>query len=332
MRRPIHALATVLAGALLLSGCGSGVTTPGGASAAGAVTVENCGREVTVSGTPSRAVGLHPAQTELLLRLGLADRLAGQAQTANRPLPGDVAPLAADVPVLGDAEPPSREKLLAARPDFVFSPTTYEFTAEQGFATIEQLTDAGASVYVAAGGCADRRMKGSVEDIFTDLGALGRIFGVQDAATKMINTARADLEAVADAVAGVRPRTVAQLYVEGGTLSAIGAGVEYDIVRRAGGKNVFGPDDEAFADFFVAQISPEEVAAREPEAIVFGVADEEHERTTREYLTRTFPDVPAVRDGRLIAVPSPDLLPGTLGNVNAVRRIATGLYPEALAE
>lgn len=308
------------------------MTTSDGASAADAPTIENCGREVTVDGVPSKVVGLHPSQTEMLLRLGLRDRLAGQAQTANQPLPDDVAPLAAGVPVLGEAEPPNREKLLAARPDFVFSPTTYEFTAEQGFATIEQLTGAGASVYVATGGCADRRMTGSVEDVFTDLKNLGEIFGVQDAAGKMITSGRADLKTVADAVAAVRPRTVAQLYVEGDTLSAIGAGLEYDIIRRAGGKNVFGPDDEAFADFFVAQISPEEVAARAPEAIVFGVADEEHERTARAYLTRTFPDVPAVRDGRLIAVPSPDLLPGTLGNVEAVRRIAAGLYPEALSE
>ena len=52
------------------------------------------------------------------------------------------------------------------------------------------------------------------------------------------------------------------------------------------------------------------------------MSDPAHEAAVRSYLAATFPDMPAVRDGRLIAVPSTDLFPGTLGNVSAVRLIA----------
>ncbi|UFU06458.1 ABC transporter substrate-binding protein [Ruania halotolerans] len=334
MNVPTHPSARLapgaLAAALLLTACGSAVTSaPPETSTMEAVTVENCGRDVVIEGAPEAVVGMHPAQTELMLRLGLADRLAGQAQTESQALPDDVAALAADVPVIGGVMPPSREDLLAVEPDFVYSPTTYEFTAEQGFASIDQLEQAGAAVYVATGGCAERRMGGEVTDLFTDLENIGMIFGVEDAAAELIAQSQAELDEVEAAVADVEPLRVAQVYVDGTTLQAIGAGIEYDILGRAGADNVYGPDQSAFADFFAATISPESLAAEEPDALVFSVYDEAHEAATREFLESTFPDMPAVREGRLIAVSSADVFPGTLGNISIVRQIAEGLYPDA---
>ncbi|WP_246465046.1 ABC transporter substrate-binding protein [Ruania alkalisoli] len=327
---PARLAPAALAGVLLLTGCGSAVrSTTSESEPAESVTIENCGRDVVVDDVPGAVVGMHPAQTELLLRLGLADHLAGQAQTGAQALPDDVAGLAADVPVIGDVMPPSREDLLAVEPDFVYSPTTYEFTAEQGFASIDQLDQAGAAVYVATGGCAERRMGGEVTDLFTDLENIGTIFGVEGAAADLIAQSQADLDEVEAAVAAVEPLRVAQVYVDGTTLQAIGAGIEYDILSRAGADNVYRPDQAAFADFFAATVTPESLAAEEPDALVFSVYDEAHETATREYLETTFPDMPAVREGRLIAVSSSDVFPGTLGNVAIVRQIAEGLYPDA---
>ncbi|PZR53746.1 zinc ABC transporter substrate-binding protein [Xylanimonas oleitrophica] len=317
-----------------LTACGSAVTAAGAGGGTAAadgypVTVENCGRTLTVDSAPERIVGLSPAQTELLVRLGLADRLAGQAQTDMHELPNDVAPQVTDVPVLSTSTPPARETLLEVHPDAVVAPTEYEFTAEQGFATIDQLAQAGAVTYVAAGGCSERRATGEVTDLFTDIDALGRIFGVTGAAEDLAAEARADLQAVDEAVAD-RPRpSVAQLYVEGKTLAAIGAGVEYDMIARAGGDNVFNPEEKLFEQFFSAIISPEEVAARNPDAIVFAVRDQAEEARVREYLRQTFPDVTAVKEDRLVALRTPDTFPGTLGNVTAVRTIAEALHPDA---
>ncbi|GAB2475299.1 ABC transporter substrate-binding protein [Promicromonospora xylanilytica] len=325
------AVTTLAAATLLLSACGTGVTPAAGQAGGGEpVSVDNCGQEIVVDGVPEAVVGMHPSQTELLLRLGLADRLVGQAQAGARELPDAVADLAADVPVIGGDTPPSREDLLAVQPDFVYSPTTYEFTAEQGFASVEQLEDAGAAVYVATGGCADRRMTGQVTDLFTDLEDLGAIFGVEDTAADLIAESQAELDEVAAAVADVDRLRVAQVYVDGTSLSAIGAGVEYDILRLAGSENVYTPEQPAFSAFFAAEITPESLAAEAPDALVFSVSDAEHEAAAREYLTSTFPDLPAVREDRLIAISAADVFPGTLGNVAAVRQIAEALYPEEL--
>ncbi len=326
--------AVVSAGALILTACGVGVSTSAAPSSSGsseeAITIENCGRTVELPTAPTAVVGLHPSQTELLLRLGLADTLVGQAQSTAQELPADVAELAADVPVIGGDSPPSREDLLAVEPDFVYSPTTYEFTAEQGFASIEQLSDAGVAAYVATGGCFDRRMVGTVDDLFTDLENLGMIFGVEDEAEDLIAASQAELAAVDAAIDGQQKPRVAQVFVEGTTLTAIGAGVEYDILQRAGSENIFTPDDPEFAEFFAAEITPESLAAEAPDALVFAVSDAAHEEAVRAYFASTFPDMPAVRDGRLIAVPSTAMFPGTLGNVRAVTQIAEGLYPDVV--
>ncbi|WP_460707700.1 hypothetical protein [Myceligenerans halotolerans] len=46
-------------------------------------------------------------------------------------------------------------------------------------------------------------------------------------------------------------------------------------------------------------------------------------------LTTTFPEVTAVKEDRLVAVPSSGLFPGSVGNVSAVEKVAQALYPEA---
>lgn len=330
-RTPVAVLAA-LAGPLLLTACGSGVEAaapPTAGAADTTVSITNCGRDLSFDTAPARVVGLMPTQTELLLRLGVEDLLVGQAQTAVSALPADLADLAADVPVLSADTPPAREDLLAAEPDLVVSPTEYEFTATQGFASIEQLAENGVSAYVATGGCAERRNSAQVTDTFTDIDNLGAILQVPEAATDLVQDGQERLAAVATAIDGREQPTVAQVYLEGTTLTAIGAGVEADIIATAGGAGVFDPASPEFADFFAAQINPEEIASRAPAAIVFGVTGPEHEQQTRDYLQATFPDVPAVRDGLLVAVPSSDLHPGTLGNIGAVETIARRLHPDA---
>lgn len=318
----------------MVSGCGSGVsstseTSAGTAAGYDPVTVENCGRTLDFAAAPSAVVGLSPSQTELILRLGLGELLVGQAQTDTSDLPDDLVAEAADVPVLSDEAPPTREILLGAEPDFVYSPTGYEFTAEQGFASIEQLEQAGIAAYTATGGCLERRNTGTVDDIFIDIENLGTIFAVPDAATGLAAQGQEDLNEVAEAIEGLDKPTVAQVFVEGTSLSVIGAGIEYDMIRTAGGDNVYSPEDPAFADFFAASVSPEALAEKNPDAIVFAVSGPEQEAATIDYLRKTFPDMTAVQGDRLISISASDTFPGTLGNIEAVRQIAEGLYPDA---
>lgn len=331
-RRPLATTAGLALAAVALTACGTGVSAPAessGSASGEAVSIRTCGRELSFPDTPQAVVGLMPSQTELLLRLGAGDALVGQAQTATSALPNDVADQVEDVPVVSEDTPPAREDLLAVGPDLVVSPTEYEFTPEQGYASIEQLEDSGAAAYVAAGGCADRRNTAEVTDLLTDIDNLGVVLRAEDEAGRLRADVERRLAAVEEAVPAEDRLSVAQVYVEGSTLGVIGAGVEADIIRRAGGENVFDPDAPEFAEFFAAEVNPEEIVERDPDAIVFGVADDADEQRIRDYLHATFPDVTAVREDRLIAVPQADLYPGALGGVDAVEHIAQELYPDA---
>lgn len=80
-RRLIPHAALCLAGMLMLAACGSGGsarTSAAQESTAGyPVVLDNCGTRVEVKAAPKRAVSLDQGSTEIMLALGLGDRMAG---------------------------------------------------------------------------------------------------------------------------------------------------------------------------------------------------------------------------------------------------------------
>ena len=77
---------------------------PASASSAYPMTIENCGHTVTVDAPPQRAVSLNQGSTEILLSLGLADRMVGTA-TWTDPVRDNLAAANATVPRLADNKP-----------------------------------------------------------------------------------------------------------------------------------------------------------------------------------------------------------------------------------
>lgn len=333
-RRPLRVGPVVLAtAALVLSGCGSvthdTATGDGGAQAGSTaypVKVTDCGRTVTVDRAPQRIVSMHPSITEVLVRLGVEERVVAQAQDAQGGVSDDVAAKVKAVKSLSATTPPDKETLVATQPDLVVSGTEYEFNTEQGFAGYAELEKMGVPAYVATSGCQERRKAGTIQDAFIDVAFLGKALGVPDRAAQLEKESRAKL-AEARRVAEGRPTVrAAQVYVEGGKLHALGGAIEVDVLRLAGGENVFSAKDSMFSDFFAAEVNPEVVLATNPEAFVFATTDEKHAAQSMAYLRETFPQTPAVKAGRLIPVDNSLLQPGSLGAIDAVRVVADGLH------
>lgn len=119
---PIRTAALFAAGVVLLTACGGGSTTSagkgGGAEADGfPLTLKNCGRAVTVKAPPQRAVSVDQGSTEILLSLGLADRLAGTA-TWSDPVMKGLEKANEGVERISENRP-SSEKVLDKEPDFL---------------------------------------------------------------------------------------------------------------------------------------------------------------------------------------------------------------------
>ena len=154
-RRPLSLLATAALAAPLLAGCGSSTSASsadaGGTEAAGfPASVERCDRRITVDAPPQRIASLNQGSTEILLSLGLADRMVGAAGWTDPILPS-LADENEKVDRLAD-QAPSFEELLATEPDLVTA-SFANTLSEGGVATPQQLADVGVPAYLSAAEC-----------------------------------------------------------------------------------------------------------------------------------------------------------------------------------
>jgi iron complex transport system substrate-binding protein len=279
------------------------------------------------------------AEVSSLLALGLGDRIVANAQElllSDRP---ELAEQAADLPTgdidLGELSDIPREAMLGLQPDFVLSTWGGGFQSENGFATREELEQAGANTYVPEASCAgdgDVDDEQTVENSYALLRDLGRIFDVGDRAEELIADSERRIAAVEEAVAGREPKRVMFMIPGmdmGGDFSTVGArgGIWTDIIERAGGVNVFAEANEE--DVF-ANPSREQVAAADVDALV--VKTWQHDEwdaagTDAERLLTQFPEWPASQDQSYVALAESIYLGPS--NALAVEKIAQLLHPEA---
>ncbi|CAM5711163.1 hypothetical protein SAFG77S_02802 [Streptomyces afghaniensis] len=189
LARPARAAALLAAGSLLLTGCGDSKAT----TAKAAVTLDNCGHEVRVETPPKHAVSLNQGTTEILLSLGLADRLAGTA-TWTDPVMKGLAKANAKVPRIADNNP-SFERVLDADPDFVAA-SFVSTLGKGGVATREQFEKLGVPTYVSPSDCAGKDNSGDgdgardkalgIDTIYGEVRDLATVFGVQERGDRLV--------------------------------------------------------------------------------------------------------------------------------------------------
>lgn len=222
------------------------------------VTLDNCGTEVTVERPPERVVAIKSTAIEMLLALGLGDRIVGTA-FSDGPLPESYG---AAPPVLAE-KVPGREALLAARPDFVYTGWESTLTA-QGAGDRAGLADVGVGSYVAPAACKDPAYQPKPltrEVLEQEMRELGAIFGVPERAEKLITDQRAALAGVAKDPA---QRTVLW-YSSGSDSPYVGAGIGTPqlIMDSVGLRNIFAGTQDTWS-----AVSWESVIKADPDLIV----------------------------------------------------------------
>ena len=260
-------LATATTAALLLTGCASGSTGSApaptvSADGAGAypVTVKNCGTTVTLDSAPERIVTIKSTTTELLLALGLGDRIVGSA-FLDGPLPASLATVGADLNVISDFVP-GQEAVLALSPDFVYGGWESNFSAD-GVGERATLTDLGIGSYVSPAACKGDSMPNPLtfDTVFEEIEEAGALFGVPDAAADLV----AEQE---DALAALEPGTsdtTALWYSSGTDTPYVGAGIGSPemIMTAAGLTNIFADVQDTWTS-----AGWESVVAANPSVIV----------------------------------------------------------------
>ncbi|MDA2803345.1 ABC transporter substrate-binding protein [Nocardiopsis sp. LSu2-4] len=257
-------IALAAAGTAALAGCQA--AGPGGSGGSAdspegyPVTVDECGREVRVDAPPERAVTLNQHATEVMLALGLEERMAGTAYLDDAVLP-EYEDAYEGVPVLAD-EYPSFEDLLAAEPDFVYAGYPGSAFDEAEGRGRDALEGAGMATYGSLEQCADEV---TVETAYQEIRNIGTLFGAEDRAEELVAGIEDRLAGVEGRLDGTEPVDVLVVDSLGDTVfTSGGSGIGDAIIERAGGRNVFTDLDDVFAD-----VSIEDAADRSPEAIVF---------------------------------------------------------------
>lgn len=293
----------------LLAGCAGAPESQAGVPAASAgfpVEITSCGHTATVTAAPERAVTLNQGATEVVLALGLADRLAGTAYLDDA-VPEEWADAYAQAPVLAK-EYPTRERLLGVEPDLVYG--SYASAFDKAVAgSQDELADLGVAAYLSPFGCPDeaRRPAASFDAVWDEVETVARAFGVPERGAELRAEQQATLAGLEEDAAGQGLEVV--WFDSGDKTPYVGAGDGGPqlVLDAVGATNAFADLEGGWADG-----SWESVVAADPDVIVladsaWSSADDKVTYLERDPVLR---QLRAVREGALVTVPFSATTPG----------------------
>ncbi|TQS73319.1 ABC transporter substrate-binding protein [Rhodobacteraceae bacterium] len=152
------------------------------------LTIENCGQSVTFAHAPQRAVALGQNSAEIMLLLGLEDRMAGTAFWPNDVLP-ELAEANSKVEVLS-VEFPTLESVLSVQPDFVAAMLTTLMGPDSKVAKRSDFEALDVPTYISPSACdttldagdayGSRDALWNMDLLYKEIDDLARIFDVED--------------------------------------------------------------------------------------------------------------------------------------------------------
>lgn len=320
-------MAAMLAVILIISACSpasyAGKEEMGSSTAHTAedqpVTIKNNDREVTYAKAPKRAVTLNQHVTEVMLALGLSDKMVGTAYLDDQILP-ELKGAYEKIPVLSDKYP-NKEVLMAANPDFVYAGWESGFS-DKGVGSVEELEQSGIKSYLHE----SSNVPGpTIEDVFVDIQNIGRIFRVEDKANELIGEMKQKIEPITSKIGSVEQPVTVFVY-DSGEDQPFTAANNYmtALINMAGGKNIFDDIQKSWAD-----VSWEGVVNRKPEVIVIiDYGDKTVDQKRNLLLAKPeLADLPAIKNQRFIVLPLSAASEGIRAPI-ALKILAEGIYPE----
>ena len=272
----------------------------------------------TLPHTPKRVLISYPGATELLIDLGLSDRIIGTIAPYGAEPPAYADAYAA-LPILTAPYVPSREEVVALRPDLIIG-WSHHFTPE-ALGDVYSYFDRGIGAYIVP--ATVRRgtptLEGTVYPFIEDM---GHIFGAEERAATYTRGLEKRVAAVEERARARGQRYTAMiLQAHGNSLYSM-YGRTYiidDIARKAGADNI--------VDRQMRAVGPERVLGFAPDVIIYVNPKDSTEEEARAEL-RSDPNLQnmkAVRENRIIIVHFADVNNGNERCITALEDIAAGL-------
>lgn len=283
------------------------VLVPADQGAAKIALIDVYNQPLTISQPPQRVVSLVPGITDMLLALGVGDRLAGVTMH-------DQVPSQAGKPaVVGGFFSPSLQAIQLCRPDCLF-------VADMQQEVQQHFRNSGLPVL---------NLKAqTVADIFTNLRLLGKIFQRQEQAEALCHRIQAQLDVVQNRISRIpadQKLRVVRLMSNQEMLLPGDDSFQNDFIRQAGGiPPVLGKNGS------VAPITLEEWQKFNPQ-VIFACG---HEWRQFHQLVQQpgWREVDAVRQGRLLTFPCELTCRASVHAGDFISWLATSLYTKEFSE
>ncbi|GEC99737.1 iron transporter [Kocuria varians] len=297
LSRRARPLAVGPAACLLLTGCGAQVQKD--AAAGAEKTIENCGRTSTYA-TPQRPVAYDVSAIEKMFALGLSDRMRGIVMPKTVTSVIDKSPYKEDyqrVETISDSVL-GQEAVVSAKADWVFAGWQAGFSEARGVPP-DSLQGVGINSYMQHETCkgfqGDTSDPNPLDATNEDLKDLGKIFGVEDRAEKLVKELEDERRELREAP---RPENPARVFVyDSGTSEPYTAGHRTslnEMIDLAGATSVTKDLDARWDT-----VGWEFVVKSSPQAVVVVDYNKQPVQEKIDYLTKESPikDSPAVKNG-----------------------------------
>lgn len=297
-------------------------------SAHAKITVQSCDRELTFDAPPKAAVSNDINQTEMMLALGLEERMAGYTGVAGwSALDANMRDGVEELPELSDKYP-TREILTGADADFYFAGWNYGLKVE-GDVTPETLAPHGIEVYELTESCihVGEKQKVSMKDMYNDILNLGRIFGVEDTAYDLVAAYKFELYRLLSSL-DTRNEPMRVFVYDGGESNPVSAGryaMPTALIEAAGGVNVLDGFEESWG-----KVDWKTVIESNPEMVVIVNRGSNSVDVKRSFLMNNpvLAEVDAIKYDRFVVLDDVEVAPGPR-NIEAVRTLAEAFWGPA---
>lgn len=300
-KRGLSLLVTFLMAMMIFVGCSSEPTTM----------TDREGNEFTVPKEVNTIISTAPSNTEVLVALGLADKLVAVDKYS-----ADVEGISEDLPKI-DFRNPDAEAIIALNPDIVIASGHNKVGDEDPFALIKE---AGIPVaYIPS--------SYSIDGIYGDIEFIASLTDTEKAGEELINSMKKEVEAIK--AIGDTITDKKSVYFEIGSGSALYTfGNETflnEMIETVGATNIFGEENSWIT------VTPEAIIDANPDVILANTpGTNEAGKTAIEDITSRegWDTINAVKNGDVYQIDKNSSSRASQNIIKALKEMAKAIYPD----
>ena len=288
----------------------------------GTVVIKNGDREVVFTEMPQKVICCHLYTAENMVMLGLADKIVGKnipTNDAEKPLL-ELENEFENIPEIKK----SNESVVAAGADLVIGQVSA--FKDSAWGSYEKLESQGIKALTITGTMVQDE---TIEDVYTDIENLGKIFKVEDRAEKLISDIKSKIEETQNAVKDIKEEDKVKVFVmdsfKGNEIYTTSSGLESNLIELAGGINT----TKGMADSRWFNTSVETLVSANPDVIIFNDYGSQTIEEKMDFINNNpaLSEVTAVKNKSYFTIPLVEVMQD-IRSASACEKFAKFFYPQ----